>query len=175
MFLIHYLFKYLTATPILRGNFDLKGCVRYIFASFSSPKESTCNTSENVFFLRKSNFKLLDIQVLWLHQMLKHKTRNTFYWITCEVNTVCLCHTVYDQFISCYKRKSFIKKFYKNWDLKTSSRRLFVSKELSATSFEKLNFWKKLLHSFLQDWNNCIAKCDGCMKLIYIRISLDIC
>ena len=29
-------------------------------------------------FSRKSNFRILDIQTLWRHQMPKHKTRNTF-------------------------------------------------------------------------------------------------
>ena len=39
-------------------------------------------------FLRKSKFRVLDIQISLLHQMPKHKTGNTFYWITWEVNTV---------------------------------------------------------------------------------------
>ena len=48
--------------------------------------------------LRKSNFRIWDIQISWCHQMPKHKTKNTFYWITWDVNTVCqwnlpsLCH-----------------------------------------------------------------------------------
>ena len=41
-------------------------------------------------FSRKSDFRILDIQIAWCHQMPKHKTRNTFYWITCEVNCWCL-------------------------------------------------------------------------------------
>ena len=49
-------------------------------------------------FSRKSNFRILDFQISWRHLMPKHKTRNTFYWITWEVITVCkwnlasLCH-----------------------------------------------------------------------------------
>ena len=49
-------------------------------------------------FSRKSNFRILHFQISWRHQMHKHKTRNTFHWITWEVNTVCwwnlasLCH-----------------------------------------------------------------------------------
>ena len=39
-------------------------------------------------FSRKSNFRILGIQILWNHQMLKHKIISTFYWITLEVNTV---------------------------------------------------------------------------------------
>ena len=33
-------------------------------------------------FLRKSNFSISDFQISWHYQMCKHKTRNTFYWIT---------------------------------------------------------------------------------------------
>ena len=33
-------------------------------------------------FSRKSNFRILDIQISWHYQMPKHETRNTFYWIT---------------------------------------------------------------------------------------------
>ena len=82
-----------------------KGCVCYIFVCFSVLKESTWETWKNVVslyklfsFLRKSNFWILDIQNSWHHQMLKHKTWNTFNWITYKVNTVCwwnlvsLCH-----------------------------------------------------------------------------------
>ena len=36
--------------------------------------------------------------------------------------------------ISCYKRKHFIKKFYKNCNLKASSRPFYVFKELSTIS-----------------------------------------
>ena len=38
---------------------------------------------------RKSNFKILDYQISWSYQMSKHKTRNSFYWTTWEVNTIC--------------------------------------------------------------------------------------
>ena len=58
-----------------------------------------CISFQKIFsFLRKSNFRILDIQISWRHQMSKHKTRNTFYWITWEVSIVCywnlasLCH-----------------------------------------------------------------------------------
>ena len=40
-------------------------------------------------FSRKSNFRILDFQISWRHKMSKHKTRNTFYWITWEGNAVC--------------------------------------------------------------------------------------
>ena len=46
-------------------------------------------------------FRILNIQILW-HQMPKHKTRNTFYWITLEVNTALM---KVGQFMPYYKRK----------------------------------------------------------------------
>ena len=43
----------------------------------------------------------------------------------------------FDQFMSYYARKIFMKKFYKNCVLKTSSRPFFVCKELSTSSIGK--------------------------------------
>ena len=43
----------------------------------------------------------------------------------------------FGQYMSYYKRKNFIKNFYKNCDLKTSSRPFYVCKELSTTSIAK--------------------------------------
>ena len=43
------------------------------------------------------------------------------------------------------KKEKFIKKLYKNCDIKTSSRPFCVCKELSTTSIGKWNFWSKLL------------------------------
>ena len=40
----------------------------------------------------------------------------------------------FGQFMSHYKRRTFIRKFYKNCDLKTSSRPFCAGKELSTTS-----------------------------------------
>ena len=97
-------------------------------------------------FSRKSNFSILDIQISWHHQMPKHKTRNTFYWIIWEVNTICLCHITED----------FIKKFCKNCDLKTSSRPFCVWKEWSTTSTTKWNFCSKLCirYKYQQNYQN---------------------
>ena len=68
----------------------------FVLVCFSSLKESTCETwgkkyftSKALFlsFSRKSKFRILDIQIPWRHQMPKDETRNTFYWITWEINT----------------------------------------------------------------------------------------
>ena len=76
--------------------------LKVVFATFSLVcflclKESTWETRKNVFislqklflFSGKSNFRILDILISWCHQMSKYETRNTFYWITWEVNTIC--------------------------------------------------------------------------------------
>ena len=57
-------------------------------------------------FSRKSNFRILDIQISWRCQVPKHKTRNAFYWITWELNTVCkwnlasLCNIIKEEILS---------------------------------------------------------------------------
>ena len=107
-----------------------------IFACLLSLKDSTCET-RNVFislqklfpFSRKSMFRILDIQISWCHDLgSKHSLLMKF-----------------GQFISHYKRKNFIKKFYKNCDMKTSSRPFWIFKKLSTTSTGKWNFWSKPL------------------------------
>ena len=77
----------------------VKRCIRYIFllVCFSSLNESLCQTKKMLFillqklflFMRKSNFLILNFQISWRHLMSNHKTRNTFNWITWEVNTAC--------------------------------------------------------------------------------------
>ena len=71
--------------------------VTFVLVCFLSLNESTFQTRRNVFISlqklfslsRKSNFRILHFQISWCHQMPKHKTRNTFHWITWEVNAVC--------------------------------------------------------------------------------------
>ena len=90
-------------------------------------------------FLRKSSFRILDFQILWRHQRPKRKTRNTFHWITWQVNTVCswnlasLCLII---------KKNFIKKFCKNCGLKTKSRPFYICEELSSF-YWKMKFLKQ--------------------------------
>ena len=89
-------------------------------------------------FWRKSNFRILDFQISWRHQMPKHKTRNTFHWITWEVNTVCqwnlasLCHVT--------KEKIFQKNCPKTATCKTSSRPFYV-----YNCFKHNHCWKMKL------------------------------
>ena len=95
-------------------------------------------------FCSKENqiLEFSDIQVSWRHQMPKHKTKNTFYWINLEVYKVLM---KFGRFMCHYKIKKFIQKFYKNCNLKTSSMSFCVRNELSTTSIGKWNFWSKLL------------------------------
>ena len=69
-------------------SYMVKGCVRHIFVSFFKSKKRAFVKLRKMFvislqmlfsFSRKSKFRILDIQILWRHQMPKHKTRNTFY------------------------------------------------------------------------------------------------
>ena len=69
----------------------------FLLVCFLSLNESTCQTRKKIFislqklfmFSRKSNFRIIHFQISWRHEMSKHKTRNTFHWITSEVNRVC--------------------------------------------------------------------------------------
>ena len=125
-------------------------CVRYILASLFFKSKKALVKIEKTFFIplqkfcsfsRKTSFRFLDIQILF-HQMRGHKARNTFYWITWEVNTVCewnlarLCHITEEQ--NLWKNR-------KNCDLKASSIPFCVCKKLSTTSIGKHNFWRELL------------------------------
>ena len=58
----------------------------FLVVCFSSLNESTSQTKKNAFyftsryfsFSKQSNFRILDFQILWRHQIPKHKTRNAF-------------------------------------------------------------------------------------------------
>ena len=67
---------------------------KVVCATFLRPNKSFCVELGKMFYflnqkLRKSKPGIVDIQISRLHQMLKLKTANTFYWITWEVYTVC--------------------------------------------------------------------------------------
>ena len=65
-----------------------KGCVCFIFAGlFLSLNKSPCQTRKFFFYISlqklfsfswKSNFRILNFQIWWRHQMPKHKAKNTF-------------------------------------------------------------------------------------------------
>ena len=75
-----------------------KGSICYIFAIlFCMSKREHLWSKEKCFLIHfESSFHSLDnkifnfsyIQMSWQYQMPKNETRNTFYWITWEVNTV---------------------------------------------------------------------------------------
>ena len=79
----------------------LKGSLKFVSTTlllvcFVSLIESNRKRRKNVFIslrklfllLRSSNFNLSSIQMSWHLHMPKRETRNTFYWITWEVNSV---------------------------------------------------------------------------------------
>ena len=70
--------------------------------------------------------------------MPKHKTRSTF-----SLNNLGSKHSLLMK-----KRKNFIKKFYQNCGLKTSSRPFSVWKELNTTPIGKWKVFYPVLESF---------------------------
>ena len=124
-----------------------KGCVRYIFASlFFKSKGEHLGNKEKCFFIslqkffsfaRKSNFRI------WDKHLPKHRTRNKFYWITREVNSLLM---EFDQFMSYHKRKRFIRKLYENCSLKTSPRPFYACKELGIPLLENETFEASYSH-----------------------------
>ena len=70
--------------------------IAFLLVCFVCLKDSTCETRINAFyFISKAllvleiiKFNVLDIQISWRHQMPKHETRNTYYWITWEVSAI---------------------------------------------------------------------------------------
>ena len=112
--------------------FMFKGCVRYIFARlFLGLNESPCQTRENVFYFTS--------KALFVLEKIKFQNFRFSNFMTSS-NVMCVNESLlmkFGQFMSYSKRNSFIKKFYKNCGLKTSSRLFCVCKELSTTSIEK--------------------------------------
>ena len=96
----------------------------FLLVCFSSLNESICQTRKMFLILhqnicslsRNPKFRILDIQILWRHQMPRHKTGNTFYWIMWKVSSLLM---KYGQFISYYKRRYLIKNYTKtaSWKL----------------------------------------------------------
>ena len=119
--------------------FVIKGSVCYISSSlfFNKFKRELCKTRNNIFLFhfkspfcyQKNQFlEFPDIQVSGQHQMHKHKTKNTFYWINLKVNSVNEFWSVY---VILQKKKSY-KKLHKNCNLKTSSIPVGIRKELKG-------------------------------------------
>ena len=128
-----------------------KSCVLYIFASlFFKYKRSFGKLGKMFLFHFKCYFGSRENQssefyMFKFHYVIKclsTKQRNTFYWITWEVKSLLMR---FGKFMSCCKRKTFIKKFYKNCDLKSSCWAFCVYKELSTASIGKWNFRINLL------------------------------
>ena len=135
---------------------------------FLSRQESTFQKLFS--FLGKSNFRILDILVSWHHQMPKHKTRNTFFWITWKVNSLLM---KFRQFMSYHKRQSFNKTFHKNCDLKTSPRPFSVWKKICTTFIRKENFWSKLLTLVIsKTMKICPNQHTDLLRFLFIEDSL---
>ena len=137
----HVIHKTSTPKYVQLWNLQVVSATFLLFC-FVSLNKTTCETRKMFFiplqklflFLRKSKFRILQIQISWHHQIPKYKERKTFYWITWKVNTICQWNLARLYHIT--KEKKFIKKFCKNCDLKTSSRPFCVCKELAQPLLE---------------------------------------
>ena len=92
-------------------------------------------------FSRKSNFRLLDIQISWQHQTPQQKqeicfTKQLGKYIVWKWNLASLCHIK--------KEKKLSENFAETGTWKPSSRPSCVCKELGTTSIGKWSFWSKL-------------------------------
>ena len=99
----------------------------FLLVCFSSLKEKLWNLEKCFLFHFKSSFhsrenQILDIQISWRHQIPQHKTRNTFYWITWEANTVLI---KFGQFISYCK---FLQRIEHNlyWTMKFLKQTIYI-------------------------------------------------
>ena len=118
---------------------------------FLSLKESTWETRKNVFLFHfKSSFRsrenqILEFEIFKFHDVIlpEHRTRNKFYGITREVNSLLM---EFDQFMSYHKRKRFIRKLYENCSLKTSPRPFYACKELGIPLLENETFEASYSH-----------------------------
>ena len=113
----------------------------FLLVWFLNLNESTCQTRKNVFyfnnsFLSREN-QILEFKIFRFHDVIKClsiKQKNIL------LNNLGSKHNLlmkFGQFMSYSKRNNFIKIFYKNCGLKTSSRSFCVCKELSTTSTGK--------------------------------------
>ena len=86
-------------------------------------KENVLFHFESFFsFLRKSDYDFSDIQMSWRHQMPKHETRNTFYWVTQSGDEI------WPVYVTLHEKKIF-KKFYEKCGQEASSRPFLIFKE----------------------------------------------
>ena len=60
----------------------------FVVVCFVSLKEDTCEMRKGSFCYWDDQIDFLDIHMFWCHQMAKHETLITFYWISSEINNV---------------------------------------------------------------------------------------
>ena len=130
---------------------------------------------QNLFpFSRKSNFRTLDIQISWHHQMPTHKTRNTLCWITWEVNTVCqwnlasLCHITEEKILSKTSTKIAARKLVPD---------LFFLQRIKHSLYWKMKFLSKLLildMCISKTVNSCPNQHTNLRRFLFTEDSLKI-
>ena len=117
----------------------VKGCVHYIFTSLFciSKKEDLRNKEKCFLFHFESSFcsgdnQILNFPIFKCHDVIKclSMKHKTFYWITCEANTVWLWNLA--SLCNITGLTFFIIKFYGKCGLETSSRPFLIFKESSV-------------------------------------------
>ena len=93
-------------------------------------------------FPKYSIFEILECLISWLHQMLNHETRSTFYWWYWELSGSWSWNLA--SLFTITKEKVLSKNSTKNVDGKPALGFFYVYVELSATYNGKFNVWNKL-------------------------------
>ena len=109
----------------------------FLLVSLLSVNESTYQTRKSVFYFTSKALFVLEKIKFKFHDVIKCLSIKEEIHFTENLVSKHSLFMKFDQFMSYYKRKNFIKKFPKNCGLKTSSRPFCVCKELSTTSIGK--------------------------------------
>ena len=141
----------------------IKDCVHFIFGGlfFNPKKEYLWTVTKCFLFHFKSSFRswenhILISQIFKFHDVIKCLSMKQEMHLQNNLRSKYSMLMKIGQFMSYYKRKKIIKKFYKNCDAKTSFSPIFVCKELKSSShFPKkialfasskaLSKWRKML------------------------------
>ena len=88
---------------------------------------------------RSQENQTLEFLIFKFHDVMKCQSKNKKYLLQNNLTGKLSQLVKFGQFMSYSKGNNFLKKFYRNCDLKTSSRLFFVCKELSTNFIGKRN------------------------------------
>ena len=112
-------------------------------------------------FSRKSNFRILNFQISWCHQMPKHKTRNGFYWISLEVSKTVSSRS---------STKTAARKLPPGLSLQKIKHNLYSKmKFLKQSTYIRYVMWKLNQHA----GHHRFLFTEDFWKVTYVRLSLS--